>query len=124
LEGAKQDLLDARILVGPIYVRYVHELALGRLCETQGKESEAVSWYREALETCLQGAGISGGSALVGLLRLQSPQGLTPTDFDLYRRVAEQSWGVLRLPGRPNLSDSSAVLSAIKQGEANPPRGS
>jgi hypothetical protein len=123
-EGAKQDLLTARSLVGPSYGRYVHELSLGAVCEKQQRMSEAVSWYRTALRTCIEGENISGGTALNKLLSLQNQNVLEAEDQELWTQAAEKSWDVLGLPGQPDLTDLKLVVSAIKCGEASPPNRS
>src|SRR5229473_3816977 len=70
LEAAKEDLLTARSLVGATYARYVHELSLGAICRKQNRVAESASWFRTALHTCLEGEGISGGTALKELFAL------------------------------------------------------
>src|SRR6266568_3751666 len=64
LESAKADLQTARALIGPSYMRYVHEICLGAISRKQAQIDEAASWYRIALQTCMLGERISGGSAL------------------------------------------------------------
>ena len=122
LEAAKEDLLTARSLVGRSYMRYVQELSLGRLYRMQQRLNEAVSWYRVALHTCIEGEGISGGTALKEFLTLRGQEALTVEDQALTAQVAERSWRVLGLPGQPDLTSLPRVISAIKDGEANPPR--
>jgi hypothetical protein len=56
LRGAEEDLLTARSLAQEgSYGRFVNELCLGGLCEKQQRISEALSWYRSALRTCIEG---------------------------------------------------------------------
>jgi len=116
IERAIDDLLVARSLTGPDYRRYVHELSLGALFESQNLQEQATSWYRAALNTCLLDKGTSGGTALKRLLDLSPPTSLSPDDIDLCRKVVEHSWRVLRLPGDPGLLDLASAVSII--GEA------
>lgn len=120
-EAAKDDLLLARSLIGPSYGRYVHELSLGSICEKQRRIDEAISWYRTALRTCIEGRGISAGTALKGLLALRDQRVLTPEDQAICAGAAQKSWDVLGLQGQPDLTDLTHVVSAIKSGEASPP---
>jgi hypothetical protein len=112
-EEAKSDLLAARLLTGPNYQRYVHELSLGSLFERQNLNEEAHSWYRTALNTCLLDNGTSGGTALKGILQLCPATSLPLDDIALCRRVIEHSWRVLRLTGMPDLSDLEGAASII-----------
>ena len=122
LDSAKDDLLQARALVGPSYGRYVSELCLGRVCEAQQRVDEAASWYRTALRTCAAGRGISGGTALSGFLELQYQESLTREDQTLVTDAALASWGVLDLPGKPDTTNWVSVVSAIKSAEAGKKR--
>ena len=122
VETAKADLLAARSLVAATYIRYVHELSLGSICRRQNQVDEAESWYRTALRTCLEGKNISGGTALKEFLLLNREGTLSTEDQSLWSQVAERSWEMLGLAGRPDLSDLPRVVSAIKEGEARPPR--
>ncbi len=125
VSSAEADLTAARALIGPTYARYVCELRLGRLCQKQRRDEEAASWYRNALQTCLEGPGISAGSALGEVVGAAKDVGsLTPDDRLLCTRAIERSWSVLRFAGKPDLSDLVSAISAIKSGEANPPRRS
>jgi hypothetical protein len=110
---AKDDLLAARSLTGPNYERYVHELSLGSLFESQNLNEEAHAWYRTALNTCLLDNGTSGGTALKRLLQLCPATDLPLDDIALCSRVIEHSWRVLRLAGMPDLSDLEAAASII-----------
>ena len=84
--------------------------------------NEALSWYRSALHTCLDGEGISGGTALKQFLALSGQQGITSRDKELCARVVRRSWEVLALPGEPELTNVAAAIEAIRDGEARPPR--
>jgi hypothetical protein len=121
-EAAQEDLLTARSLVGATYARYVHELSLGGICRKQNRVAEAASWFRTALHTCLEGEGISGGTALKELFALYSQEALPTEDQSLCAEVARGSWHLLGLPGQPDLSNLPGVILAIKEGEAQPPR--
>lgn len=121
LEGAKNDLLTARALVGPSYKRYVHELSLGSISQRQQNFEEAVSWFRSALQTCLDGEGISGGTALKRFFAI-SGRRIPPNDEELCARAIRRSWLVLRLPGQPDLTDFSKDIETIKDGESKPAR--
>jgi hypothetical protein len=123
-EKAKNDLLAARSLTGPNYDRYVHELCLGSLFESQNLNEEARSWYRTALNTSLLDNGTSGGTVLKRLLQLCPVANLPPDDIVLCRRVIEHSWRVLRLTGMPDLSDLEAAASIILHAEGRPVQGS
>ena len=96
--------------------------SLGCVSEKRESVNEAVSWYQTALRTCIEGEGISGGTALQKLLRLRAQEVLTAEDRTLCARAAQKSWQVLGLPGEPDLADISRAVSTIKEGEANPPR--
>lgn len=121
LQGAKEDLSTALSLIGPTYLRYVHELCLGSICEEQQQIEEALSWYRNALETSLECSDVSGGSALQSYLRLRGQNNLNPQEKGLCRQVIAHSWKLLRLPGKPNLTNLAIAADAIKAGEAQPP---
>lgn len=54
VDSAKRDLLLARSLTGPNYMRYVHELSLANPYESQNLNKEAHSWYRAAPECSLR----------------------------------------------------------------------
>jgi hypothetical protein len=120
IAGAKDDLITARTEVGPSYGRYVHELSLGTLCESQNLPDEAISWYREALKTCLQGDHISAGTVIDRLINLRPPAALSPEDIDLCQQAIRRSWQVLRLPGIPDLSDLPSSVSEINAAQARP----
>lgn len=121
LEAAKTGYLEARSLVPPSYTRYVDELCLGQICEDLGNKDEAANWYRTSLDTCLRARDVSGGTALQKFLEINPPNNLTSGDRELCIKVIEQSWLVLGLPGRPNYRNLKDMISAIKNGEANPP---
>jgi len=121
LEGAEKDLLSARLLVGPTYGRYVQELGLGDICQKRQRVNEAVSWYRTALRTCAEGKGISGGTALKAFLMFRPQESLTAEEVELCSRVAERSWQVLGLAGRPDVRRLDNLVSIINDAQANPP---
>jgi len=122
LATAMTELLEARSLVGPAYVKYVHELRIAGICCKQQKFEDALRWYREALDTSAKGNGISGGNALNGLLNLQGKVSLSDADFALCSLVAKKSWNLLGLPGEPNLGHLPDVVSKIRLSESDPPR--
>jgi len=98
VDSAKEALLVARSPVGPCYTRYVHELSLADISRRQQRPDEAISWYRAALQTCIEGQGISGGTALKGFLSVLGEKRLTPREHSLCAQVAKRSWQVLGLP--------------------------
>jgi hypothetical protein len=118
LRAANEDLLAARSLTGATYLRYVHELSLGTLCRKQQQIDEAISWYRAALQTCIEGSGISAGNALSEFLRLQPQDVLTPPDRAVFFQAAEKSWRVLGVPGNPEETNLHAVVATIQDAEA------
>jgi hypothetical protein len=124
LRGAKLDFSAARSLVGPGYAKYVHEISLAGICRKQQLIDEAISWYRAAMHTAIEVDKISSGSALSGLLKLQSQAELTTEDREICVRAAKQSWRVLGLPGSPDISGLEKVASLICKAETKPPRPS
>jgi predicted negative regulator of RcsB-dependent stress response len=60
VESARETLLAARALAGSgfgkgsAYGKYVHELSLAETYVKENRLHEAISWYRSALQTCLQ----------------------------------------------------------------------
>ena len=122
LQAALEDLLNARSLIGADYARYVDEISIGVISEKLGRSGEAVYWYQVALRTCVDGEGISGGTALRRLLQLLPQEDLSPDDKALCDSAAQKSWQVLKLAGRPDLTDLTQVISAIKEGEGKPPK--
>jgi hypothetical protein len=123
LEGAKQDLLAARLLVAPGFGRYVHEVCLAGIYLKQAYMDESLLWYRIALNTCLE-ANMSGGAALKKLLEVKGVVNFTEEDRKLFFSASAVSWRVLGLPGDPNFTDLEKVALAIADAEANPPRAS
>lgn len=120
IQGAKQDLLVARSLIGPSYGRYVHEISLGAIAQNQQQTDEALAWYRAALHTCIEGQGISGGTALKKLVGLQGEKDLSADDRALCTEAARKSWRVLNLSGQPDLANLNLAISDIKDSEAKP----
>lgn len=120
--GAREDLLIAHSLVGPIYARYVHEISLGVVCEKLHKIDEAICWFEKALNTCLDGEGISAGTALKRLLNLLPEIDLSAERRQLCLRAARKSFEVLQLESRFDPSVLGRIVSVIKKGEANPPK--
>ncbi|HEY6250924.1 MAG TPA: hypothetical protein VI685_13270, partial [Candidatus Angelobacter sp.] len=79
LEAARESLLVARGLLGPSFGKYVHELSLAETYRKEKRLTEAVAWYRNALQTCVD-AKISAGGALKKFLDLQDIRHLREED--------------------------------------------
>jgi len=125
LENARQTLLVARDLVGPGFGRYVHEFCLAGVFRRLGQIEEAVSWYRTALKTSLEGGGVSSGSALNAFLDLTGgPRTLTAGDHDLCVQAVQRSWRILHLVGEPDVTDLLTAVSTIREREARGPKES
>jgi hypothetical protein len=120
LGSAERDLHEARSLVGPSYLKYVHELGLAAIHKERGQANAAVSFYRDALRTCVAGKGISCGSALAGLLELKPEALLSDEDKRLCLEAVKRAWSLLRLPGRADPSNLREAASSIKSAEARP----
>jgi hypothetical protein len=120
IQGAKEDLLLARSLIGPSYGRYVHEISLGAIAERQQQSNEALGWYRAALRTCVEGQAISGGTALKKLVGLQGEKEMSAHDQALCIEATRKSWRVLNLPGQPDLADLNLTISRVKEAESKP----
>lgn len=119
LSGARSDLLLAHGLCGPGYLRYVHELSLGSICRAERSPSEALKWYRSALQTCLDAGDVSGGNALKNLIALVG-EDIGSEDMALCRAAIAHSWAVLGLPGEAATYDLATAIAKIKEGETTP----
>jgi hypothetical protein len=117
--SARADLLLAHSLASPGYLKYVHELSLGSVCRAEHNSSEAVKWYRSALQTSLDAKGVSGGTALKNFVSLLG-EDMTAEDLALCRAVIARSWGVLGLAGEAPTDDLAAAITRIKEGETKP----
>jgi tetratricopeptide (TPR) repeat protein len=117
LSRARSDLLLAHGLVPPGYLRYVHELSLGSIWRAEGNPSEALKWYRSALQTCLDASGVSGGTALKNLLALVGDE-IGSEDMALCRAAIARSWAILGLSGEAAKYDLTSAIAKIKEGEA------
>lgn len=121
LEEAKAAYLEAHATSQPSsFMRYVHELCLGEVCEAQHAVDEALSWYKSALRTCRSGGGISGGGALQSYLRHRRDEDLTAEEHALCVAVVKQSWELLRLGGEPDLQDLAKTVSALVKAQSTP----
>jgi hypothetical protein len=120
LASAERDLHEARSLVGPSYLKYVHELGLAAIHKERGQANAAVSFYRDALRTCVAGKGISCGTALAGLLELKPEALLSDEDKRLCLEAVKRAWSLLRLPGDPDRLHLGEAASSIKSAEARP----
>jgi len=120
LPAAKEDYAEALTYTGAgSYARYVAERTSGDICGKLGRDDEALGWYRAALETCVVGDGFSGGVALEAFLRLHGQQ-LAPDDRNLVASVARKSWGVLELPGTPDLKDLTKTAGMLARRTQHP----
>ena len=117
--SARADLLLAHNLASPSYLKYVHELSLGSVCRAEHNRSEAVKWYRSALQTCLDAKGVSGGSALKQFVSLLG-EDISAEDLALCRAVIARSWVVLGLTGEAATHDLAAAIATIREGETKP----
>jgi hypothetical protein len=123
LENAKQTLLVARDLVEPGLSKYVHEFCLAGVCRKQGQIEEAISWYRTALRTSIEGSGVSSGSALKAFLDvLREPRTLAVDDHDLCVQAIQRSWRILHLAGEPDATDLLRNVSTIREREGSGPK--
>ena len=117
--GARADLLLAHTLAPVGYQRYVHELSLAGVCHAERNPSEALTWYRSALQTCLDADGVSGGTALKNVVALVGGD-ISQEDMALCRAAIARSWGVLGLPGEAADHDLAAAITKIKAEETRP----
>jgi hypothetical protein len=121
VEEAKAAYLEAHALSQPYsFMRYVHELCLGSICESQNKIDEALSWYKSALTTSNRGEGIAGGSALQSFLKHRPQEELTAEERALCAAVAEKSWKLLRLPGQADLRDLARTTLRLIEAQSKP----
>ncbi len=93
--------------------------SLGSICRAEGSPSEALKWYRSALQTCLDASGVSGGSALKNLLALVGDD-IGSEDMALCRAAIARSWAVLGLSGEAATYDLATAITTIKDGETRP----
>jgi hypothetical protein len=117
--GARADLLLAHSLASVGYLKYVHELSLGSVCRAQRNPSEALKWYRSALQTCLEANGVSGGTALKSFVTLVGDD-ISTEDMALCRAAVARSWAVLGLSGEAATYDLASAITRIKEGETRP----
>lgn len=117
--SARADLLLAHSLASAGYLKYVHELSLGSVCRAEHNPSEALRWYRSALQTCLDAKGVSGGTALKNFGSLLG-EDISAEDLALCRAVIARSWDVLGLSGEAATHDLAAAITRIKDGETKP----
>lgn len=122
LQKATRELLEAHSLIGPTYVRYVHELRLGDLYRKQAKSEEATMWYMRALTTCEEGDGLSGGSALNAVVSIRGVPTRRDPDYSLCVNVVTKCWRVLGIPGEPDFTNFRSLVDKIRDAESNPPR--
>ena len=115
-EGAKADLVDAISLGAADVARYVNESSLAELFRREGNRPDSIKWYRVALSTAMRG-GFPGGGALWKFITLQSEKALSEEDRALCIDVAECSWKLLDLPGKPNLDNLKASACTIIERE-------
>jgi hypothetical protein len=117
--GARGDLLLAHRLASPSYLRYVHELSLGSICRAERRPSEALKWYRSALQTCLNASEVSGGTALKNFIALVGDD-MGSDDIALCRAAVARSWAVLGVSGEAATHDFATAITRIKEGETRP----
>jgi tetratricopeptide (TPR) repeat protein len=120
-EEASKDLLTALSLSKEgSYIQYTLELSLGGIFEKLGVRDEALSWYRKALLTCTKGTDIVGGAALKKFLELKGENNFTDQEKALCQQVVERSWTLLRIPGRPALSNLKEVSEILIHSAGKP----
>lgn len=113
-QHARDDLLAAlSVSEEGSYMRYTFELSLGGISEGLGRTDEATSWYRKALLTCINTEGISGGTVLKKILKLNGEDRLSDEDRTLCEQVAMKSWKLLKLPAEPNLSNLGEAAESL-----------
>lgn len=99
------------------FLRYELETSIGAMLETRKVADEALSWYRSAILTCVDGGEFSGHEALAAFKRLCGPKDLD-NDFTLLTAALEKSWRVLQLPGNPSDRDLAGNISKLSDGFA------
>jgi hypothetical protein len=116
--SSRADLLLAHSLASAGYLKYVHELSLGSVCRAERNPSEALKWYRSALQTSLDAKEVSGGTALKNFVTLLG-EDISAEDLALCRAVIARSWVVLGLSGEAATHDLAVAITRIKEGETN-----
>ena len=118
-QAARADLLLAHELAPMGYLRYVHELSLASVYSAERNPSEALKWYRSALQTCLDADGVSAGTALRKVVALLGDD-ISKGDMSLCRAAIARSWAVLGLPGEAATYDLATAITTIKEEETRP----
>lgn len=120
-EEASKDLLTALSLSQEgSYIQYVLQLSLGSIFEKLCDRDEALSWYQKALLTCTKGTDIAGGAALKKFLELRGENNFTDQEKALCQQVVEKSWTLLRIPGKPDLSNLKEVSEILIHSAGKP----
>jgi hypothetical protein len=103
-QAAKSDFLAARELSEqPDFERYTLEESIAALCERLGSEEDIEFWILQALATAAADPRVSGGGALLRLLKHRGSLGFTDEEMRLVEKVVYQGWILLRVEGEPDL---------------------
>lgn len=93
-------------------VRIKTYVGIGTVCQKFGRDEDGLSWYRKALNTCLDGGAFSGHQALAAFFSLNGGQPSSGID-PLVTAVLKKSWHVLELPGSAPSEDLGNAIDAL-----------
>ena len=115
LNQARLDWLDAlHYAEDGTFLRYELEMNIGAASEKLSTGDDALTWYRAALMTCVNGHEFSPHQALDAFRRLSGTE-ISPEDKPLLTTAVEKSWRVLELPGKPDQSDLTSSINQVTQ---------
>jgi tetratricopeptide (TPR) repeat protein len=113
LDAAMQDWLSVlKHAERGSFLRYQAEYGIGTVCQKSGRDEDGLSWYRKALNTCLDGGAFSGHQALAAFFSLNGGQPSSGID-PLVTAVLKKSWHVLELPGSAPSEDLGNAIDAL-----------
>jgi tetratricopeptide (TPR) repeat protein len=116
LADARQDWLDAKSLANEgTFTLYLIQHNLGASYQRENLDEDAISWYRLALQTCIEANDFSCDQTLSSFLSVS--HGDIPKDDEMRVIAAvETSWRVLGLPGLPNLTSLPFAINSLDEG--------
>ncbi len=120
LEGSLRDFENGLALSAEkSFGRYHLQVAIGEHFESIQQGSSALRWYREAINSCVEGSDFSGNTALSSFLRLCNGK-IPRQDLRSVEAALVKSWRVLDLPpDKLDLSDVSESIERLEAGISN-----